>query len=88
MTKPLQMLRQAAHQMATQSNGILKLPHKFYLIKLLPDEPLGETALVVLLFYFILTCSVLNYVRKALILAVIEHCASNVRLSFVDPDIY
>ena len=27
----------------------------FYLNKLLPDEPLGETAVVVLSFYFILT---------------------------------
>ena len=46
-----------------------------------PDKPLGEIAVVVLSFYFILTCCVLNYIHKALILVVIEHCTSNVRFS-------
>ena len=59
---------------------------KFYLNKLQPDEPLGETAVVVLVFYP--TCSVLNYMRIALTLVVIELCASNVRLSPADIYMY
>ena len=35
-----------------------KFKCNFYLNKLPPDEPLGKTAVVVLLFYFVLTCSV------------------------------
>ena len=55
----------------------------FYLIELLPDEALGETAIMVLLVFF--TCSGLNYTRIALTLVVIEHCSGNVRLA--PPDI-
>ena len=53
---------------------------------LTPDEALDEIAVVVLLFYFIQTCRISNYVHKALTLVVIEYCASNVRLSL--PDMY
>ena len=35
-------------------------------------------------YYFNLPCSVLNYIRIALTLVVIEHCASNVRLILPD----
>ena len=36
-------------------------------------------------FYcFNLTCSVLNHIRVALTLVVVEHCASNVKLSLPD----
>ena len=56
----------------------------FSLIELPPDMLLGKTAVVLFLFYFILMCSILNYICKALTLVVIAHCASNVRLSLPD----
>ena len=48
MIKQQQLFCQAAHQVAIYSDRK----------KLSPDELLGETAVVVLLFYFVLTCSV------------------------------
>ena len=59
MIKLLQLFCQEGHEVATYSNRILSY---FYLNKLPPDELLGETAVVVSLFYFILTCSTNNTV--------------------------
>ena len=47
--------------------------------RLPPDGPLDKTAVVVLLFYPNVQC--LNYMRIALILIVVKHYASDVRLS-------
>ena len=52
-----------------------------------PDEPIGETAVVDLLFYPNMKCFKL-YTYNSLTLVVIEHCASNVRLSLLDISYY
>ena len=52
-----------------------------FINKLPPDEQLGDTVVV---FFFILSCSVLSYMGITLILVVIEHCASYVRLFLSD----
>ena len=57
--EPQQLFRQAPHQVATYSNRMNFFEYEysnFSLNKFSPDEPLGDT-IVVVLFYFFQTCS-------------------------------